>query len=184
MGLFGPSAVPLQCCPRRQTHKQSFMCSAVIQQVGLPDGTFWALADLVRGWGFLDSARLGGGCALVASCSARPSVTAIPALANKNSHPVLPPPRPRALGGCRPPRPRQNVWGLGVGSPPTRGVWGREPPRSKAGAWGAAAPQGGKVFEDRLVFRKHRWLATKRPQNWSPALILGAFCAIFRARPV
>ena len=27
-------------------------------------------------------------------------------------------------------------------------------------------------------------MVTKRPQNWSPGLILGAFCTIFRARPV
>jgi hypothetical protein len=27
-------------------------------------------------------------------------------------------------------------------------------------------------------------MVTKRPYNWSPGLILGAFCTIFRARPV
>ncbi len=27
-------------------------------------------------------------------------------------------------------------------------------------------------------------MVTKRPSNWSPGLILGAFCTIYRARPV
>ncbi len=27
-------------------------------------------------------------------------------------------------------------------------------------------------------------MVTKRPENWPPGLILGAFCTIFRARPV
>ncbi len=35
-----------------------------------------------------------------------------------------------------------------------------------------------------LIVGPDQEMATKRPYNWSPGLILGAFCTIFRARPV